>query len=99
MAHARAVNAPGGLRISGPNELHWGLAAGAIAVYGRSSEPLFRAVRRGDDRMTDVMSRASLESLLMSRSLSDPELMQASGTAPDYAILPDVSVIKIGGQS
>lgn len=48
---------------------------------------------------TDVASRASLESLLMSRPLSDPELMQASDRAPDYAILPDVSVIKIGGQS
>ncbi len=35
----------------------------------------------------------------MSRSLSDPELMRASGEAPDYAILPDVSVLKIGGQS
>src|SRR5437764_15451304 len=49
--------------------------------------------------MADVANRASLESLLMSRSLSDPELMQVSGMAPDYAILPDVSVIKIGGQS
>lgn len=49
--------------------------------------------------MTDVASRASLESLLMSRSLSDPELMAASGMAPDYAILPNVNVIKIGGQS
>ena len=35
----------------------------------------------------------------MSRSLSDAELMRASGEAPDYAILPDVSVLKIGGQS
>ena len=35
----------------------------------------------------------------MSRSLSDAELMQASDAAPDYAILPDVSVLKIGGQS
>ena len=35
----------------------------------------------------------------MSRSLSDPELMRLSGEAPDYAILPDVSVLKIGGQS
>jgi molybdenum storage protein len=40
-----------------------------------------------------------LQSLLMTRSLSDMELMQASGEAPDYAILPDVSVLKIGGQS
>ena len=35
----------------------------------------------------------------MTRSLSDAELMRASGDAPDYAILPDVSVLKIGGQS
>ncbi len=47
--------------------------------------------------MTDTVS--SLESLLMSRSLNDVELMQASNTATDYAILPEVSVVKIGGQS
>lgn len=41
----------------------------------------------------------SLDSLLMTRSLSDIELMQASDAAPDYAILPEVSVLKIGGQS
>ena len=35
----------------------------------------------------------------MSRSLSDAELMRASGAASDHAILPDVSVLKIGGQS
>lgn len=49
--------------------------------------------------MTDTVSRASLESLLMSRSLNDTELMRASDTAADYAILPEVSVVKIGGQS
>ena len=49
--------------------------------------------------MTDTVSMASLESLLMSRSLNDTELMQASDTAADYAILPEVSVVKIGGQS
>jgi molybdenum storage protein len=42
---------------------------------------------------------ASLESLLMERQLGDPELMAASDAAPDYAILPDASVLKIGGQS
>ncbi len=35
----------------------------------------------------------------MSRSLGDAELMAASDTAPDHAILPDASVLKIGGQS
>ncbi len=49
--------------------------------------------------MTDTVTRASLESLLMDRALGDRELMQASDMAPDYAILPDVSVLKIGGQS
>jgi len=42
---------------------------------------------------------ASLKSLLMTRSLNDRELMAASDTAPDYRILPEVSVLKIGGQS
>ena len=42
---------------------------------------------------------SELQALLMTRSLSDPELMRVSGEAPDYAILPDVSVLKIGGQS
>jgi len=49
--------------------------------------------------MPDPGSTSELASLLMSRSLSDPELMRASGEAPDYAILPEVSVLKIGGQS
>jgi molybdenum storage protein len=44
-------------------------------------------------------SAASLESLLMERSLSDRELMAASEVAPDHRILPDASVLKIGGQS
>ena len=42
---------------------------------------------------------SELQELLMTRSLSDAELMRVSGEAPDYAILPDVSVLKIGGQS
>lgn len=49
--------------------------------------------------MADPGNAGALEELLMSRSLSDIELMQASDAAPDYAILPDVSVLKIGGQS
>ncbi|MDX6717966.1 MAG: molybdenum storage protein [Solirubrobacteraceae bacterium] len=49
--------------------------------------------------MADPGSTGTLEELLLSRSLSDIELMQASDAAPDYAILPDVSVLKIGGQS
>lgn len=49
--------------------------------------------------MTGAASAAELESLLMSRSLNDPELMAATGSTPDTPILPDVSVIKVGGQS
>jgi len=41
----------------------------------------------------------SLQSLLLSRSLTDAELLEASDAAPDYAILPDANVLKIGGQS
>ncbi|HTO78945.1 MAG TPA: uridine kinase, partial [Methylocystis sp.] len=42
---------------------------------------------------------AELEGLLMQRSLTDPELLSAAEKAADYRILPDVTVIKIGGQS
>lgn len=49
--------------------------------------------------MPDVAESTSLASLLMSRSLGDPELQRATDATDDYAILPDVSVLKIGGQS
>ena len=42
---------------------------------------------------------AELEALLMERSLTDDELLRATDSAPDYRILPDATVIKIGGQS
>lgn len=42
---------------------------------------------------------AALNALLMTRSLTDRDLAQATADTPDYAILPDVSVIKVGGQS
>lgn len=42
---------------------------------------------------------ASLEALLMERSLTDSELLAASETAATFRILPEVSVLKIGGQS
>ena len=42
---------------------------------------------------------AELETLLMQRSLTDPELQAATEKAPDFRILPDATVIKIGGQS
>jgi molybdenum storage protein len=42
---------------------------------------------------------AELEALLMQRSLTDPQLLAASEAAADFRILPDATVIKIGGQS
>ena len=44
-------------------------------------------------------STAELEALLTQRSLTDPELLAAAEKAADFRILPDASVIKIGGQS
>ncbi len=40
-----------------------------------------------------------LEELLKQRHLSDPELREAAERAEDYRILPDATVVKIGGQS
>jgi molybdenum storage protein len=42
---------------------------------------------------------ADLESLLMQRSLTDAQLQAAADAAADFRILPDATVIKIGGQS
>ena len=42
---------------------------------------------------------AELDALLMQRSLTDPQLMAAVDAAADFRILPDATVIKIGGQS
>jgi molybdenum storage protein len=42
---------------------------------------------------------AELEALLMQRSLTDPQLLAAADAAEDFRILPDTTVIKIGGQS
>jgi molybdenum storage protein len=44
-------------------------------------------------------STSELEALLMQRSLSDPVLLAAAEAAADFRILPDATVIKIGGQS
>jgi molybdenum storage protein len=49
--------------------------------------------------MTTAASAAELESLLMARSLDDPEMLAASDAVPDNRVPPDVSVLKIGGQS
>ena len=42
---------------------------------------------------------AELEALLTQRSLTDPQLLAAAEGAADFRILPDATVIKIGGQS
>ena len=42
---------------------------------------------------------AELEELLMQRSLTDIQLQTAADTAADFRILPDATVIKVGGQS
>ena len=42
---------------------------------------------------------AELESLLMQQSLTDAQLQAAADAAADFRILPEVAVIKIGGQS
>jgi len=42
---------------------------------------------------------AELESLLMERSLTDTQLLAATESASDFRILPDATVLKIGGQS
>lgn len=46
---------------------------------------------------TDELS--ALHTLLMTRSLTDRDLLTATDDTPDYSILPDVSVVKVGGQS
>lgn len=40
-----------------------------------------------------------LEALLMQRPLSDAQLQAAAEAAPDFRILPDAVVLKVGGQS
>ena len=54
----------------------------------------------GEDKVDNTTQEMSdLYSQLMTRSLTDEELLRATAQAPDYRILPDVSVLKIGGQS
>ena len=46
-----------------------------------------------------TQTTAELESLLMQRSLTDAQLQAAAEAAADFRILPDATVVKIGGQS
>jgi molybdenum storage protein len=47
--------------------------------------------------MSDVTSE--LETLLLEGSLTDEGLLRATESAPDFRILPEATVLKIGGQS
>src|SRR5262249_49290560 len=60
------------------------------------------AFLHGLKKRKDVLmanTTAELEALLMQRSLTDPQLVAAVDAAADFRILPDATVIKIGGQS
>ena len=47
--------------------------------------------------MSNVTSE--LETLLLEGSLTDETLLRATESAPDFRILPDATVLKIGGQT
>ena len=48
----------------------------------------------GEDKVDNTTQEMSdLYSQLMTRSLTDEELLRATAQAPDYRILPDVSVL------
>lgn len=46
-----------------------------------------------------VTTTAELEQMLMQRSLTDAQLLAAADASADFRILPDATVLKIGGQS
>jgi molybdenum storage protein len=46
-----------------------------------------------------VATTAELEQMLMQRSLTDAQLLAAADASADFRILPDATVLKIGGQS
>jgi molybdenum storage protein len=70
---------------------HWHALATAIKAH---IQP-FKYQR--EDLMAELTSQ--LETLLMERSLTDAQLQAAAETAADFRILPDATVVKIGGQS
>jgi molybdenum storage protein len=49
--------------------------------------------------VTDAADTPSTATLLMGRQLDDQELLAATAATPDSPVLPDVTVLKIGGQS
>ena len=50
-------------------------------------------------QLEQLLSTAQLEQLLMQRSLTDAQLLEAAEASADFRILPDATVLKIGGQS
>lgn len=51
------------------------------------------------ERSGGVWGNAPFASLLANQSLTSRHLLQATAATPDYAILPEATVLKIGGQS
>src|SRR5690349_6100135 len=45
------------------------------------------------------MTADPLHGALLDKSLTDKGLIELTGNAPDFAVLPEASVLKIGGQS
>jgi molybdenum storage protein len=60
-----------------------------------------RTAKDADQKGRSLMANttAELEALLMQRSFTDPQLVAATNAAENYRILPEATVIKIGGQS
>src|SRR5215467_6447312 len=56
-------------------------------------------LRKNERKSLMANTTAELETLLVQRSLTDAQLQAASDAAADFRILPDATVIKIGGQS
>ena len=59
----------------------------------------FKSAERRKEVSSWQTRRRSSEALLMQRSLTDPQLLAAVERRQDFRILPDATVIKIGGQS
>ena len=67
----------------------------SIALLIPAHYPSWRNSRRGRNGRDDWR----LEALLMQRSLTDPELLAAAEKAQNFRVLPDATVLKIGGQT
>src|SRR5438128_2406954 len=61
--------------------------------YSRSGSRRNRSMRADKSKLTELGNR------LFGESLSDVRLQDATEQTPDFAILPWVNVVKIGGQS